>query len=166
MESRLRTVLPVVGILLVIIIALVAFFITRRVSNSSSDQANQNTPSDTSRDLILPSTSASPLASATAKPNTLQTVRTIPRTGIVTNPVSSYQTVITDSGFADAKISVTRGIAVTWKNTGSKPQSLMIEGLSSGPIQPGQQFSYLFDTTNNYTITANPSSTSEVISVQ
>jgi len=175
MESRYRTILPIVGIVLIVIIALVAFFITRKVSNSTltAEASPTVTPmaSNASQNLLftqtsVPSASGAKTALRTNTSTGLSSIRTQPVTGVISTPLATYTTSITNSGFTDPRISIQKGVSVPWINNATTPQTMAIDGLSAGTFGVGQQFSYLFDLSKQYTITLSGTSTSQTITVQ
>lgn len=171
MEPRYRTILPIVGILFVIIVALIAFFIARRVRNAAT--GGTPSPTVTATSLVLPSPSPSTVVGPTRGqggsllvPTGSPVARTMPRTGPEDETNNQYAFAFDDVGIRQDHASATVGTMVTWYNLGLAEQSLTVEGLSSGPIKPGASFSYQFAIPKNYTIQLSHPSQPQTIVVQ
>lgn len=180
MEPRYRTILPIVGILFVIIVALIAFFIARRVRNAAT---TENTPEPTASavSLLLPSGSGSPTPAGTRMPGaTSQSSSLInpqpsgitrqPRTGPEDETTQIFSVAFDDQGFRQPTITITSGTKLNWYNLGNGTQAIEVEGLSSGPIANGAIFSYVFAAPKTYTVKLTGSlsspSQSQAITVQ
>ena len=72
---------------------------------------------------------------------------------------------IVDFAFAQPEITVRPGTTVTWTNTGVAPHTVTGLPTESGTIDPGQSFSYTFETagTFDYQCAFHPQMTAKVI---
>lgn len=166
MEPRYRTILPVVGILLVLIVALFAFFITRRIRNTNTAKVSPSATavSVDSSDLIVPKSTGN--TSTTARP-TVRPINRQPQTGPEDEQYVMQTTTLDEQGFREAKVTVVAGTKLIWLNMGATPQTITINGLSSGSIAAGQTFSYVFDGSNKQvTVKAIGHSSTQTITVQ
>ena len=148
MEPRYRTILPVLAVVFVIALALVAFFITRKIRTAVTNGSSPS-PSAVASDLLMPGASGTIRPGSTQRPG----VRQQPVTGPEDQTPVDYTTTIDDQGFHDATVTISAGMKLAWINKGTKAQTLEINGLSSGLIQPNQSFEYQFDSQRTVTIT-------------
>lgn len=180
MEPRYRTILPIVGILFVIIVALIAFFIARRVRNASVAEGTPE-PTSSAVSLVLPSGSGagSPAGSRTPSPTNRGSslvnpqpsgITRQPQTGPEDETTQVFSVAFDDQGFRQSTVTVTSGTKLHWYNLGGNTQAIEVEGLSSGPIANGATFSYVFATPKTYTIqlknSSSSTSQSQAITVQ
>lgn len=166
MESRARIVLPIIGILLVVIIALLAFFITRRIRNTVRTLP---TPAATasSDNLILPPPSGSTKPGLTATPRaTFGTLNRQPVTGIKDEQATVMTTAFDDTGFRTSVIVIAAGTKLNWLNLGSASHQLTIDGLPSGDVAPNALFGYIFDKAGKHTIRFAGSGQTQLVNVQ
>lgn len=164
MEPRYRIVLPIVGVAVVIIIALLAFFVTRRLGGVRIFSRATPTPIASSRNLLSPTSSPTPRP--TTRAGGVRSLTEIPRTGVQEATTVVYTVAIDDTGFRDTNVSVAANTKVVWLNLGTSDHSLVITGLPSGTINPGASFSYVFATKNVYTIVDPTTSAQATITVQ
>lgn len=161
MEPRYRTILPIVGILFVIIVALIAFFIARRVRSTATQESPSPTASSAS--LILPS--ASPAASGqtnapvqgrsslvgpsgSTKP--MSSIKAAPRTG--PEDTSTFSVAFDDNGFRQQAVTVSSGTTIIWYNLGAKAQAIAIDGLSPQTVKQGTTLTYTFTNRSSATV--------------
>jgi plastocyanin len=99
------------------------------------------------RGTVIVEPNGSPVASPVASPAAL--------TPIATAASPSAGTAVTidivDFAFSEAEITVAPGTTVTWMNTGVAPHTVTGLPQESGTIDPGQSFSYTFDTAGTFT---------------
>lgn len=142
MESRARTILPIIAIILVILIAITAFFVTRRIRNTARIANNPTASAVSSNNLLVPSTVPNANISASARP-TVGAVTRQPVTGPEDDVKNTYTTTIDDAGFRESTIKVPVNTNVVWLNLGTKPQEISLNGIASPQIQPNQSFSHV-----------------------
>lgn len=162
MESRARTILPIVAILLVLLIALTAFFITRRIRNAAT-QSQSPQVSGTGVDLVIPSLNPTVTGSTGTPRPTLGAIRRQPVTGPDDEITNEFSVAFDNTGFRESQTTVTKGTKVTWINLGSTAQTLSFDNISTGSIEPGKTFSYLFSEAQKYTVTTGAGHTHTII---